>query len=152
MRIRNGIIWIPDPQHWYLLLGSVAEPGCLAESEFFPSRNHIKEFKYFNPKKLFLSYQKYDPGCSSRIRILIFHPSRISDPGVKRHRIQGSKGIGSGSATLLLGWLTSGDPGRQSLRKCLAPGVVLATAGWVLLPHLVRRFPPFPLCVFCRPF
>jgi hypothetical protein len=31
-----------------------------------------KEFKYFNPQKLFLSSRKYDPGCSSRIRILIF--------------------------------------------------------------------------------
>ncbi len=63
-------------------------------SEFFPSRIHVKEFKYrryFNPKKLFLSSRKFDPGCSYRIRI--FYPSRI----------QGSKEAtdpGSGSGTL----------------------------------------------------
>ncbi len=39
------------------------------------SRIRIKEFKYFNPRKLFLSFRKYDLGCSSPIRILIFtHP------------------------------------------------------------------------------
>ncbi len=36
-------------------------------SELFPSRICIKESKYFNPKKWFLSSRKYDPGCSSRI-------------------------------------------------------------------------------------
>ncbi len=39
---------------------------------------------------------KYDPGCSSRIRILIFYPSRILDPGVKK-----APGPGSRSATLV---------------------------------------------------
>jgi hypothetical protein len=48
-------------------------------SEFSQSRIRIKEFKYSNSKKWFLSSRKYDPGCSSRIRILTFsHPgSRI---------------------------------------------------------------------------
>ncbi len=55
----------------------------------------IKECNYFNSKKLFLSSLKYDPGCSSRIRILIFYPSRIPDPGVKK-----APDPGSGSATL----------------------------------------------------
>jgi hypothetical protein len=60
------------------------------ESDFFPSRILIKEFKYFIPKKAkkwFLSSKKYDPGCSSRIRMLTFsHPgSRIQ--GSKRHPI-----------------------------------------------------------------
>jgi hypothetical protein len=32
-------------------------------------------------------HSERDPGCSSRIRILIFYPSRIPDPGVKRHPI-----------------------------------------------------------------
>jgi hypothetical protein len=52
-------------------------------SEFFypGSRIRIKEIKYFYLKKLFLSSRKYDPGCSSRIRILTFYPSRI--PGQK---------------------------------------------------------------------
>ncbi len=51
------------------------------------SRIHMKEFKNFNPKNCCLSSRKYDPGCSSRIRIMIFtHPeSRIQ--GSKRHRI-----------------------------------------------------------------
>jgi hypothetical protein len=57
-------------------------------SEFFPSRIRIKKLKYFNPKNWFLSSRKYDPGCSSRLRILFFtHPgSRI--PGSKKHRSQ----------------------------------------------------------------
>ncbi len=72
-------------------------------SDFFPSRipdpncSHpgsrirIKEFKYFKPKKWFLSSRKYDPGCSSRIPdpdpdfLPIPDPgSRIPDPGVKK--------------------------------------------------------------------
>ncbi len=63
----------------------IPDPG----SEFIPFRIHIKELKHCNPKKWFLSFRKYDPGCSSqiRIRILTFYPSRIPDPGVKRHRI-----------------------------------------------------------------
>jgi hypothetical protein len=46
-------------------------------SEFYPSRIRITEFKYFNPKKWFLSSRNYDSGCSSRIRILTFYSSRI---------------------------------------------------------------------------
>ncbi len=61
--------------------------------EFFPLRIRIffipdpykKKLSIFNPKKWFLSSRKYDPGCSSRIRILTFYPSRIQ--GSKRHRI-----------------------------------------------------------------
>ncbi len=76
-------------------LSSVADLGCLSRirlfsildlgSEMFPSRIRIKEFKYFNPKKWLLSFRKYDPGCSTRIRILTFYPSRIQ--GSKGHRI-----------------------------------------------------------------
>jgi hypothetical protein len=73
-------MFIPDPNFFH--------PG----SELFPSRIRIK---YFNPKKSFLSSQKYDPGCSSRIRILIFYPSRISDPVAKRHRIPDPEHCGS---------------------------------------------------------
>jgi hypothetical protein len=57
-------------------------------SELSPSRILVKEFKYFNPKKVkkwFLSSKKYDPRCSS----LIPDP----DPGVK-------KAPNPGSATL----------------------------------------------------
>ncbi len=58
-------------------------------SEYFPSRIRIKECKYFNPKNCFLAHgiisRVVHPGSRSRIRILIFHPSRIH--GSKRHRI-----------------------------------------------------------------
>ncbi len=65
----------------WIRISSIPDPG----SEFFLSRIRIKEFKYFNPKKLFLSSRKYDLGCSSRIRILILYPSR--NQGSKRFRI-----------------------------------------------------------------
>ncbi len=85
LRIRDFYPWsrirlysIPDPNFFH--------PG---------SRIHMKELKYFNPKNCFLSSRKYDLGCSSQIRILIFYPSRI--PRSKRHRIPDP---GSGSATL----------------------------------------------------
>jgi hypothetical protein len=82
---------------------SVADPGY----EFFPSRIpdpnfshhgsriHIKEFKYFNPKKWFLSSRKYGPDCSSRDPDPDFLP--IPDPGVKKAP---DPKPGSGSATL----------------------------------------------------
>jgi hypothetical protein len=86
---------------------SVADPGCLSripDPTFFQNCLHpgsrilIKEFKYLTPKKPkkwfllqpgsyflelrnFLSSKKYYPGCSSRIRMLTFYPSRIPDPG-----------------------------------------------------------------------
>jgi hypothetical protein len=59
---------------------------------------HIKEFKYFNQKKWFLSSQKYNPGFPSRIRIPDLDPdylpipdpdlgSPIPNPGIQGHRI-----------------------------------------------------------------
>jgi hypothetical protein len=73
---------------------SVADPGC-----FSRSRIRIKEFKYCNPKKGFLSSRKYDPVVhpGSRIPILTFYPSRIPDPGVKK-----APDTGSGSAILAI--------------------------------------------------
>ncbi len=71
----------------------------VSRSEYFPSRiqGHkdsgsriqirIKEFKYFIPKNCSLSSRKYDPGCSSRIRIWVpdldldFYPSWIPNAG-----------------------------------------------------------------------
>jgi len=70
---------------------SITDPNFFhPESGFLPSGSwiRIKEFKYFNP-----SSRKYDPSCSSRIRILIFYP----DPGVNK-----APDLGSGSATLEL--------------------------------------------------
>jgi hypothetical protein len=90
------------PLSSYLPKTSVADEGCLYRIRIFSSRIRIffrpgsririKEFKYFKPKKLFLRCRKYVPGCSSRIRILIFYHQ---DPGVKK-----APDPGSGSATL----------------------------------------------------
>jgi hypothetical protein len=78
----NFLGYIPDPKFFH--------PG---PNFFHPgSRIGIKEFKYFNPKNC-LSSRKYDPGCSSWI--LIFYPSPIPDPWVKK-----APDPGSGSATL----------------------------------------------------
>jgi hypothetical protein len=51
-------------------------------SEFLPSRIHINEFQYFNPKNYFLSSRKYDPCCSSPEPDPDFLP--IPDPGDKK--------------------------------------------------------------------
>ncbi len=80
-QITNGdaVLRIRDD---YPDLGSDFFPSWIRIS---PSLIRIKEFKFFNPKKWFLSSSKYYPGCSSRIRILTFFPSRI----------QGQNGTGS---------------------------------------------------------
>jgi hypothetical protein len=102
-----------------IALTSVADSGCFSDptffisdsgSEFFPSRIRIKEFKYCNPKKWFLSSRKYDPVCSSRIRILTFYPSRIPDPGVKK----------AGSATLALTPLFQDTDWVDDIRKTMS--------------------------------
>jgi hypothetical protein len=49
-----------------------------------------KNLSILNQKRGFLRSMKYDPGCSSRIRILTFYPSLI----------QGTKAQDPGSATL----------------------------------------------------
>ncbi len=80
-------------------LFSIQDPG----SELSPSRipgpgsasKNLSILTPKKPKKWFLSSRKCDPGCSSRIRMLTFYPSRIPDPGVKR-----APDPGSGSATL----------------------------------------------------
>jgi hypothetical protein len=95
---------------------NVADPGCLSripDPTFFhpgsrirtvsiPDPGSSKNLSILTPKKAnkwFLSSRKYDPGCSSRIPDpdADFIPSRIPDPGVKRHPIPDP---GSGSATL----------------------------------------------------
>ncbi len=68
-------MFIPDPNF------SIPDPNF----SYLGSWIRIKEFKYFNPKELFLSSRKYDPGCSSRIRILTHPGSRIQRS--ERHRI-----------------------------------------------------------------
>jgi hypothetical protein len=89
---------------------SVADPGCLSQipdSKFFHPGSWILDpnfsitdygsaSKNLSNPKLFLSFRKYDPGCSSRIWIPIFYPSRILDPRVKK-----APDPGPGSATLV---------------------------------------------------
>jgi hypothetical protein len=60
------MMFIPDPNFFHL-----------------GTRIHIKEFKFFNPKKcFFLKLSKYDPGCSSRIPDPDFLP--IPDLEIKK--------------------------------------------------------------------
>ncbi len=54
-----------------------------------------ERIKIFLTQILFLISRKYEPGYSSRIRILIFFPSRIPDPGIKK-----APDPASGSTTL----------------------------------------------------
>ncbi len=88
-------------------------------SEFFHpgSRKHIEKFKYFNHNKLLPSSRKYNPGCLSRIRILIFtHPvSRIK--GSKRNPRKYDPGCSSRI------WILIFYPSRmQEVKKAPDPG------------------------------
>ncbi len=75
---RSGM-FIPDPNF------SFPDPNFFHPgSVFFPSPGSASKNLSILTQKLFLCSRKYDPGCSSRIRILIFYPSRIPDPGVKK--------------------------------------------------------------------
>ncbi len=88
---RSGM-FIPDPNF------SFPDPNFFHPgSVFFLSPGSASKNLSILTQKLFLCSRKYDPGCSSRIRILIFYPSRIPDPGVKK-----APDLGSGSATLFL--------------------------------------------------
>ncbi len=74
-------------------------------SKFFPSRTPILIFSIPDPvrylpqriltQKMVSRHSESDPGFSPRILILIFYPSQIPDPGVK-------KAPDPGSATLLV--------------------------------------------------
>jgi hypothetical protein len=77
-------MFIPDPTFFH--------PG----SEFFQPGSVSKNLSIL-PKIEFLSSRKYDPGCSSRIRIPHQDPDflLIPDPGFKK-----APDPGSGSATL----------------------------------------------------
>jgi hypothetical protein len=96
--------WIPNPNFFHpvsqILDQNFFHPGFLIpDLNFFHPRSwipeRIKEFKYFNQKKWFLSSQKYDPSFTSRIRIPNLDPdflpipdpnsgSQILNPGIKK--------------------------------------------------------------------
>ncbi len=67
------------------MVKKIPDPGSRIPDLGSRIRIWIKEFKYFQPQKLFLSSRKDDLGCLSRIQ------------GLKRHRISDPR---SGSATL----------------------------------------------------
>jgi hypothetical protein len=79
-------MFIPDPTFFH--------PG--SRNVVFPSRIHIKEFKYLNPNsQLGNMIRVVHPGSGSRMR--------IPDPGVKK-----ALDPGSGSETLLIAVATHG--------------------------------------------
>ena len=96
-RSQIQIFSIPDPRFWIQIF-FILDPW--SRIQIFSIRGPgswicIKEFKYFNPKKWFLSSQKYDPGFPSRIRIPDLNPdflpipdpdpgSQIPNPGIKK--------------------------------------------------------------------
>ncbi len=95
-----AVFWISNP-HWFQLgSGSCVFKQCCGSGMFIPdpnclhpgSRIRIEEFKYFNPKKWFLSSRKYDPGCSSRIPDPDADVLPTPDPGSGS---RGQKGTGS---------------------------------------------------------
>ena len=77
---------IPDPNCLHpgsrILTVSIADPGSSSKNLSILTPKKAKKW-FLSSKKWFLSSKKYDPGCSSRIRMLTF-----SHPG---SRIQGSK-------------------------------------------------------------
>jgi hypothetical protein len=52
---------------------------------------------------------KYDPGCSSRIRMLTVYPSRIPDPGVKKAPDPGFRIRNTGHQNIFLALIQSSD-------------------------------------------
>jgi hypothetical protein len=91
-----------------IMTSSFADPGCLSripDPTFFHPGYRIQTVSIPDPgsasknlciltpkkpKKWLLSSRKYDPSCSSRIRMLTFYPSRIPDPGLKKAPDPGS--------------------------------------------------------------
>ncbi len=58
---------------------SVADPGCLSRVVKIPgSGSASNNLNYFNLKKLFLCFRKYEPVCSSRIPDVV---KKAPDPG-----------------------------------------------------------------------
>jgi hypothetical protein len=66
-------MFIPDPNFFH--------PGSRIRI-----RIGIKEFKYLT-QLIVSKLSEYDPGCSSKIRILIFYHPESQIQGSKRHRV-----------------------------------------------------------------
>ncbi len=79
---RIRIFSILDPGSWIKIF-CILDPWSRIRIFSLPdpgSRMRIKEFRYFNQKKWFLSYQKYDPCFGSRIRIPDLDPNFLPIP------------------------------------------------------------------------
>ncbi len=128
---------IPDPNLF---------PSRISEPNFFHpgSRICVKEFKCFNPKKWYLSSRKYDPSCSSRIRILIFAKPRswvkkALDPGsesatlieVKQICDTGLYGISDADA--------DPDPASQKIDQSIRIRVRIHNAARYFLLHVLLK-------------
>jgi hypothetical protein len=77
------------PLIWDVYPGSdFFHPGSMVKKIPDPGSESAPRIEVFFTQKIgSIPYSpKYDPGCSSRIRILIFYPSRIQ--GSKMHRIR----------------------------------------------------------------
>jgi hypothetical protein len=89
-RIQDFLSRIPDP--------TFSHHGSRIRTVSIPDPGSSKNLSILNPKKAkkwFLSSKKYDPGCSSRIRMLTFSHPGFRIQGSKRHPIPDP-----GSATL----------------------------------------------------
>ncbi len=85
VQYRGSAMFIPDPNFFLSRIKKI--PGSRVK-KITGSRIRIRiRTKNLSilTQKLFLSSRKCDPGCSFRIRILIFYPPRIL--GSKRHLI-----------------------------------------------------------------
>ncbi len=87
-----------------MIIGSVADPGCLSRIRTVSipdpgsASKNLSILTSKKPKKWFLSSGKYDLGCSSRIPDPDADFLPIPDPGVKK-----APDPGSGFATLITG-------------------------------------------------
>ncbi len=89
-------MFIPDPTFFHpgsrIRTVFIPDPGSLSKNLSILTPKKAKKW-FLSSKKWFLSSKKYDPGCSSRIRMLTFsYPgSPIPDPGVKKAPNPGSR-------------------------------------------------------------
>ncbi len=91
-----------------------AEPGCLSRIQIFsiPDPGSASNNLGVLTQKIVSNLSEIWSGCSSRIRILTFYPSRIWDPGVQREPDPGSE-----SSTLMVFYL----PATNAKAKGTAP-------------------------------
>ncbi len=144
------IFSIPDPGFWILIF-FILDPWSRIQIYFIRgpgSRIRIKEFKYFNPKKWFLSSQKYDPSFPSRIWIPDPDPdflpipdpdpvSQIPNPGIKKAPEPWSR-IPDPDSQHCKFWLCSGCRGYRWL--------LTSTGAAVLTTHLMDQLSEAFMC------